>query len=263
MNLEYMVNSFQKFFLVLARVSGIFSAATPFFGSMHVPMRVRAALALFISLAIFPAVLRALDGVIPDGLLPYACLVGQEVLIGITIGVLCQIVITAFPLSGQIYSFPMGLGVMQVFDPLAQIQVPVVSQVLALLALMIFLSFGGPQMILLAVTESFKLLPTLKLGVVDTLTKGVIDIFCNMFLVAFMMALPILGVMFLCELGIGLMARAAPQMNLLLMGWPAKILIGLFTLTVFMPIMYEQSIKIYTNLFNCIHKLFVAMGAGV
>jgi flagellar biosynthetic protein FliR len=221
--------------------------------------RAKAAIALFTAICIYPVVRQTIP-MVPDDIFSYGILAIQEVMIGATIGTICSLVIAAFPTYGQFFSFPMGLGIMNVFDPLSQQQTPVISQLIGILTLLAFLAIGGPQMILKTVCESFTILPVLKLSMIGPISKGILDVFCKTFFIAFSFSLPILGTIFLCEVGLGLMSRASPQMNLMMFGWPIKILIGLATCLILQPLIYEKTVAVFNWLFDTLRDLMFAVG---
>ena len=82
-----------------------------------------------------------------------------QLLIGLILGFIVTIIFTAFQLAAQFYHFQMGFGINQVFDPLAQIQVPILSQLQYLLAILVFLSINGHHLLIRALYDSYKIVP--------------------------------------------------------------------------------------------------------
>lgn len=256
--MELFVTEFQKFFLVLARISGIFVMA-PFFGSVNILPRIKAGLSLFISLAIFGVVSRHIN-IIPNDLLTYSLLVFSEVAIGLIVGFMVTLVISAFQVSGELYSVPMGFGIVNTIDPLSQIEQPIISQIIGLFALLIFLGFGGHHMMLLAIYKSYEIVPVLTLDSCSILAKTITTTFAAMFLTALKISMPVMGVLFLVTLGMGLLSKAAPMMNIMVLGWAITIVTGLITLIFLFPLLAKVAVSLYDRLFCDIDNLLIVLG---
>ncbi|MDI6703091.1 MAG: flagellar biosynthetic protein FliR [bacterium] len=235
-------------------------AFAPFFESPTIPMMAKAGLSLFVTVVLFPMASSHFEISIPHQFFPYSLLVIQEVIIGLIIGVLCTIMLTAFSLSGELYSFQMGLGIINVFDPLSEREVPIIGQFVGLIALLIFITWGGHHMLLEAIYKSFKVLPILPLKAVNSLASSVVDIFSKMFLVAFMIGSPIIGVLFIITMVMGILAKATPQMNVMMVGWPIQIVVGIITLILLLPLLYDATISIFNSLFNNIDTIIRNIG---
>jgi flagellar biosynthetic protein FliR len=257
--MELFITEFHKFFLILSRISGIF-VATPFFANINIPMRARAALSLLISLAVFPSLINTIKVGMPTDMVAYGWLMVREILIGIAIGFAGTIMFTAFQLSGQFYSLQMGLGIINVMDPLSEIQMPIIGQMLSSFGFLIFLLVGGHHLVIRAVYKSFELVPTLSIPSLAPLADGLMDIFANMFKIAFMMGAPIIGVVFLCSVAMGLLARAAPQMNVMMLGWPLKIFVGVSTLILIIPMLFGKGWDVFVWLYDRIDEILYEMG---
>lgn len=147
----------------------------------------------------------------------------------------------AFQLAGQLFSLQMGFAASQVFDPLSQIQIPLIGQFLNLIAMFVVLSVKGVQKIfLVGVYRSFQAFNILgfmerRETFFQLLLTGMVDLFSN----ALIVALPLIGTLFLVSITIGLLAKAAPQMNLLMLGFPLNIGIAFMLLLVSLPMIME------------------------
>ncbi|OIP38430.1 flagellar biosynthetic protein FliR [Candidatus Desantisbacteria bacterium CG2_30_40_21] len=255
---ELFATQFQKFLLVFARISGIF-VISPFFGSLIIPQRVKAGLALFIALLIFPVVNHLLPP-LSGKLCEYYFLVISQVLIGIIIGFLCTIVVSAFQISGELYSVQMGFGFANTVDPLSQVEQPIIGQFIGLFALLIFLIIGGHHLMITAVFKSFETVPIFSLTASNLICDKVVMVFCGMFLTALKMALPIMGVLFLVTLSMGLLAKVAPMMNIMALGWAMTIVIGIITLLLITPLLGQVAQNVFTHVFSDIDELMYYIG---
>jgi flagellar biosynthetic protein FliR len=229
----------QVFFLILARIMALVETA-PLLSSDSVPQIAKVGLAFFASFLVFPWVMAA-GYPVPELGLDYALLAAGEALIGVLLGFFLVLVYSVFQLAGQFYSLQMGFGASEVFDPLAQIEIPIVGQFLNLIAMMIFLLVGGFQKIFLTgVYRSFEAMRALDLvihrsDIVRMTLLGMTRLFEQSLVISF----PILGILFLVSVTTGLLAKAAPQMNLLTLGFPLSIGTAFIVLFLMLPILAE------------------------
>lgn len=229
----------QLFFLVAVRVLALVETA-PLLSSDSVPQAAKVALAGFCAFAVFPAV-QAAGYAIPDDGLAYALLVAGEAVIGLITGFLLTIITTAFGMAGQLFSLQMGFGASETFDPLAQVEVPLLGQFLNLVAMLVLLCTGGLQKIFITGIEgSFTALRAIDLvarrdQIVEVIVTGSGALFLHSFILAF----PIVGTLFLVSVTTGLLSRAAPQMNLLTEGFPLSISVAFLVIFTAMPYLVE------------------------
>lgn len=230
----------QLFFLLSMRVIAMISFA-PLLSSAAVPRIAKIALAMLAVSLVFPGV-REAGYPIPDSALAFGLIAVGEALIGIIMGFMLAIVYAAFQTAGQMFSLQMGFGASQVFDPLAQIEIPLLGQFLNLVAMFVFVFTQGFQKIFLTgVYYSFQSvraadLVLLKDDLVTTMLRGLSDLFQN----ALIIALPILGTLFLVQIVMGLLGKAAPQMNLLVMGFPISIGVAFLLILVTIPFLMQS-----------------------
>jgi flagellar biosynthetic protein FliR len=157
----------------------------------------------------------------------------------------------------------MGFGASQVFDPLAQIEIPVLGQVLNLLAMFVFISVGGFRNVFLyhiSTKESIALNAWEVLGQGSVLREelvsgGLGDLFAH----SFIMALPILGALLMVSVSMGLLAKAAPQMNLLMIGFPISITVGFLMMWTAFPFLAQGFSTIIENGFDAMSRLIATL----
>jgi flagellar biosynthetic protein FliR len=213
----------QLFFLIFARVTALVETA-PLLSSESIPQMAKIGLAFCVSFLVFPWVMEA-GYPIPEFGLEYLLLAAGEALIGIVLGFFLMLIYSAFQLAGQFYSLQMGFGASEVFDPLAQIEIPVMGQFLNLIAMLIFLTVGGFQKIFFTgVYRSFQAARAVDLVIHrDNILQMVLSCMARLFEQSLVISFPILGILFLISVTTGLFGKAAPQMNLLTMGFPISI----------------------------------------
>ncbi|MDA3901771.1 MAG: flagellar biosynthetic protein FliR [Spirochaetes bacterium] len=229
----YFIYNFQAFLLVMIRVHSMFMVA-PFFSSGVTPIRLKSLLAFFVALVIFPLIMK--NGISVSGnMLEYGLMVLWQVVIGIYIGFIASIIFTAFQLAGQYFSVQIGFGFSEVVDPMAQISVPIIGQMKNMMGLLVFLYINGHHFLLSAIYRSFELAPIMSFSptAIESHMKYLIYSFSGMFVVALKIALPIMATVFLVSVAMGVLAKTAPQMNIMMLGFPFKILVA-FVLIVFL-----------------------------
>jgi flagellar biosynthetic protein FliR len=234
--MQYFVNNFQAFLLVLVRINAMIMIA-PFFSSGVIPFRMKALLSFMVSLVVFPVISSgALK--IPDSMGYYYLLVIQHALIGILIGFMISIIFTAFQLSGQYFAVQIGFGINEVLDPMAQVSVPLIGQLKNMIGLLLFLAISGHHFMIEAVFRSFELAPLFGLSQAATggILKLMVHSFSGMFMIALKMALPVVATIFLVTVSMGVLAKVAPQMNIMMLGFPFKIIVAFAILVISAPL---------------------------
>jgi flagellar biosynthetic protein FliR len=232
----YFVNHFQLFLLVMVRL-GAMIAIAPFFSSGVIPMRLKALLAFLVSLVIFPLV-SSRGVVIPGNMGEYALLVFGNVAIGLYMGFLVSVIFSAFQLAGQFFAVQIGFGINEVLDPLGQVSVPLVGQLKNLMGTLVFLAINGHHLMISAVSRSFDLAPVISFhrDAAGGLLKYLLYSFSGMFVVALKISLPVVATVFLVTITMGVLAKAAPQMNIMMLGFPFKIMVAFTVLFLSAPL---------------------------
>ena len=122
-------------------------------------------------------------------------------------------------------------------DPLSQISVPLIGQLKNMVALLIFLVVSGHHFLIKAIYRSYELAPLIAIsgGGASDLMKFLVHSMTGMFIIALKIALPVMGTIFLVSVSLGVLAKAAPQMNILMLGFPLKIIVAFGVLIVITP----------------------------
>ena len=173
--------------------------------------------------------------------LHYIFLLIGEGLIGVITGFYISMIFAAFSSAGQFFSYQMGFAASEVYDALAQIENPLMGQYLNLLAMLLFIQVDGFQELFLGgILRSFESLNAFSLvfyknEFITFLLTGLTDLFFD----AMMISLPLVGILFLISVTMGILSKAAPQMNLLSEGLPLTILTSFLILFLLMPVMCD------------------------
>lgn len=203
------------------RIAGVLMVA-PVFGARLVPVRIRLALSVATTFVLSPVlpITQSFELTLGAGVI-----VLQEVLVGVAMGFVLQMIFDALIIAGQTIAMGMGLGLATMIDPQRGIAVPVVSQFFVILGMLIFLALGGHLATLRLISDSFTLLPLGQMlssdGVWMLVSWG-----GQMLAGAVRIALPAATALLVANIAFGVMSRAAPTLNLFAVGLPAGLLIG-------------------------------------
>lgn len=227
--------------------------AMPVFGSVQVPPRIKLMLVLAITSVLVP-VLPAAPEV--DFLsLAAVLIILQQIIIGVAMGFAMQLVFNAVITGGQIVAMQMGLGFASMVDPQNGMQVPVLSQVYLLLVTLLFLAFNGHLVMIEMLAESFEILPV----AVDGLTRNSFWELANwgtrMFAGAMWLALPAVASLLVVNISFGVMARAAPQLNIFAVGFPVALMMGFVVILFTLPAVVPQFEALVNDGFSLLIRL--------
>jgi flagellar biosynthetic protein FliR len=207
--------------------------AIPVVGTRLVSVRVRIVIALAISFLVLPLLpeMPAVEPLSMAGLLVSI----QQILIGLAMGFIMQLVLAALTIAGEAIAMTMGLGFASMVDPSNGVNVPVLSQFFLILGTLLFLALGGHLMIIQLLISSFETLPIAPHGITRDAFWVVIEFSSQMFIGAVWVALPALISILVITLAMGVMTRAAPQLNIFSVGFPVTMLMGFIILMLVSP----------------------------
>lgn len=227
-------NGFDIFLLVLVRMTGLFVVA-PIFGRRNIPAYMKVGFSFFISLILVNTT--AIQPVqYDDNMLSYALLIIKEFLVGLTTGFIAYITYTAIYIAGEIIDMQIGFGVVNVMDPMSNIQIPVTSNVYFIISMLVLLSIKGHHMLIKALFDSYKSLPPGS-AVFDTdISDSLMNLFSTVFATGFKIAAPVVAAIFIADVALGTISRMVPQMNIFVIGMPLKIMVGLIILAITIPV---------------------------
>lgn len=234
MNLDYqsLIHQFSQVIWPLARVGGLM-LAVPFFSSETIPGRVKVFFMFTLSFVCAPYVSQQLSFLHFNGV--YLVYLFQELLYGLLMGFVLQLVFQVFVLGGQIVSMQAGLGFAVMMDPSSKASVPLVSQFYLMMVTLVFLALNGHLAVLEALIESFRVMPIGKLTVDSTLVWNVVLFSGWMFKEAVLVSIPAILSLLIVSLSFGIMTRVAPQLNIFSLGFPLTLLMGIAVIKIGLP----------------------------
>ena len=216
----------------LSRILGLIAAA-PLFGNASVPPTVKILLGVLLATIIGPTV-PALPATDPMSLAGLLILV-QEMLIGLAMGFTIRIVFAAVEMAGEISSLTMGLGFATLFDPQSHGRSTAISQFLSLLATLAFLAVNAHLVLLSALAESFISLPISASPINGAGFREMAHWGGTIFSSGVQISLPIVAALLITNIALGILTRAAPQLNLFGIGFPITLGVGLLVIGMTLP----------------------------
>lgn len=261
--LNEIVTNAPYFFLVVVRCFALIST-TPLLSSSAVSRIAKIVLAGCISFVVFPTIYNAPYDFAPYSL-EYLLLLVAEALIGIITGFFITAIFAAFSSAGQFFSLQMGFSAAEAYDALAQVENPLMGQFFNLCAMLCFLQIEGFKNLFLGgVFRSFEAISAYSLVLYkDNFLQFVLSSLTDLFFAALMIALPMMGTLFIINVTMGLLSKAAPQMNLLSEGLPITILVSFFLLTLLVPKLINYFTTFIGMGFSDLEQLFAQISGGI
>jgi len=197
--------------------------------------------------------------------LRFLLLVVGEGVIGLITGFYLTIIFAAFSTAGQFFSLQMGFGASETFDPLSQIENPLLGQYLNLVAMLVFLTIGGLRDLFLG--GFWRSVQSLNIASLvsgyEPLIKTLIGGLSKLFLDAIVISLPIVGTLFLTTLATGLISKAMPQVNILSEGFPISISVSFLLIFITLPFMTEAFARVIDTGFSGLQTLYANIGRQI
>ena len=231
------------FLLILARWTGMIMLA-PVFGARGVPGVVKLALAGSLSVIVYPLI-SASKPSIPVELLPYIAVVIKEVFVGLVIGFVIYTLTAVLQGAGQLIDFQMGFTMGAAIDPVYGVQSPMMGNFQMVLATMLLLATNSHHYLIAAMVKSYAYIPLNPSNMPSNFTFYTLLV-THVFALAIQMAMPVFGALLVSDVGVGLLSRTVPQLNIFSVVFPVKIIFGFILLILSVPFFGES----VTHLFN-------------
>lgn len=214
----------QQYFLPFCRIGAMF-LAMPVIGSRLLSPRVRLVLALLVSMLVVP--LLPPLAVAPLLTIETGLVVIQEVALGLAVGFVFQVVFQVFVLAGQIMAMKMGLGFASMNDPTNGVQTTALSQFFLMLTTLMFIAINGHLVLINMLVDSFQTIPPGSALVSREIFFSIAQLCSWLLVTALLLALPVITALLFINIAFGVMARAAPQLNIFAVGFPFTLICGL------------------------------------
>ena len=214
--------------LALMRLSGMMLMAPPF-NQPVIPVQARLGIAFSFVFLIWNQLLAAAPPLAADVLI-LAGLAASEMVVGLTIGFIARLVLTAASLGAELIAVQVGYGLASLIDPAQGAQVTVLTRLYDWTMLGLFLALDIHHVVIGAVVESFRVVPPGTPVLSTVALAGIVPLGGHVFAVGLALVAPILGVLLLTHIVLVLAARAVPQINLMSVGFPITVMVGLVAL---------------------------------
>ncbi len=215
------LQQFQTFLLCLARVISLV-AAIPVFAGNQISGRIKIGLAVATALLLFPSMAPYAPKV-AFTVTEFGLLIINEVLLGILIGLVAQLVFTAVTFGGTVIGYQMGFAAANIFDPQTTQQLSLMSHFINILALLAFLSFDIHHFFFKIIVESYIILPPGFLDFSHGAVQQLMQMGSQMFVLGVKFSAPVLALLLIANLVLGILARVFPQLNVFMLSFPLNI----------------------------------------
>jgi flagellar biosynthesis protein FliR len=221
------------FLLVFVRCSAML-LSSPVFGAQNTPLPIRILTTLAISAALTCAIQPHI-GPLPKDLYSMGAAVAGEAVAGLLIGLFMQLALQAALMAGALLDTQIGLGMSQTLNPIAGVPISIIAQYKFMLAVVVFLSINGHHVMLEAFARSYELMPTVGAANIAHLQEGYLGLLGQVSLLSLTIAAPVLAVSLVVDAALGVVSKAVPQMQAIMVGLPAKLIMGMTALSLALP----------------------------
>jgi flagellar biosynthetic protein FliR len=225
--------------IMLRMIAFVVSAAV--FGAPSVPVTAKVLFSMVLTMMVYTSVAdnkmiaRVADQ--QDNLIMLASL---ELIVGLCLGFLTRLFFFAVSMAGEMISVALGLGQAQIFNPLMGTQGNAMEQFLVMFATLVFLAINGHHLMIQGLVQSFGTIQVANVNISAIQLRDIVLAVQDIFVIAIRMAAPIVISMLVIQIGIGLLSRAVPQINVLSTAASVSVLIGIILLIICLPLMSTQ-----------------------
>jgi flagellar biosynthetic protein FliR len=235
--------------LLLATRLGATLLMTPLLQAIPVPGTVRVVIVLGLSAAM-ALPLSATTSWAPLSLGDLLQALLGEAALGATLGLGILLAFAGFSVAGRLLDVQIGYGVAQVFDPVTRLQVPILTSVIGLVGVLLFFLANGHHAVLRGVALSIDRFPIGNAWPGQAAVAPVLRQASALFALGFALAAPVVLCVFLVDFALGVIARNLPQINMLVLGIPVKIVAGLLALSLWAGAMGSAATRLHAGLFR-------------
>jgi len=228
----------EVFFFILARIAGVFIQA-PFFSSRSFVTSAKVALAIWLTIVLW--FVTPITTHLPTTPVAFLVILISEVAVGFLMGFICNILFVAIQAAGEFMDMQMGLSVAQALDPVFGSVISIIGRLTFFTALVVFLVMDGHHLLLAGLHQSFTTLPAGQLANFTSpgLAQQLIALGSTLWLTGIKLAAPIVLLIFLADFTFGIVSRVAPQVNVFMLGFQVKPLLGLFGFSLILPFLVK------------------------
>lgn len=243
--------------LILTRVSAMF-VLSPILGRQNIPAMLKIGFSLLVSFILinfFPPT----PPFVFDGVFALIMAVCAELLVGFVVGFITILFFMLVYTAGHIIDLQIGFSMAQMYDSATNSQMPISAGLLNIIMIYSFLASGGLTRLIGIVMKSFEYVPVGGAAFPASLAGVALDTFASCFVLSLNVAMPVLASALLAEIGLGIIVRTAPQMNVFVVGIPIKVIIGLLMLFLMTPMFVAATGSIFDMMYDAIDTMLGGM----
>jgi flagellar biosynthetic protein FliR len=252
------VNIAQLFALVVVRVTSFFFNM-PIFGGQYIPNTVKIGAGVGLALVIFPLVPQAVVPSEAPLLMDFGVFILKEFLVGVTTGFMVSIFILGIRFTGILIGQNMGLMMANVVDPESNMQVSILEQIHYLVFLFVFLSLNGHLTIVRCIVDSYSMIPIGGFNFHSDIIIMIVNTLSKMFKIGFNIAMPVFGALMIVTVLLGFVAKVAQKVQVMLLSFPLRIIVGIIILSLAFPMMMEIFFNTFEEIKLEMYKIMQTM----
>lgn len=241
------------FFLgVFARMMGMVMF-NPFYGRKSVPVIIKMGFAFFVTVILM--------GILPDNNMSAAsnipaflliCI--KELFIGFVVGFIMQLFLSALLMAGEFMDLQLGVGMAKVYDPQSNTSMALTGSMLNIFFIVIFFISNAHLTLIKIIFASFDIIPLGGFAFNPQCGEYIVLLFANILILALKMALPLVAIEIISELGLGVLMRTVPQLNVFVVGLQLKLLVGLILIVLIFPGFFDFFDAMTNTMFESIEN---------
>lgn len=245
--------------LIFLRVTG-FVFLNDITGRKSIPTVVRLGISLALSVCFISVYSTRMPAV--NGTMEFCLLAVKEVLVGFVLGFIVNLFLSAIAFGGEFLDFQIGLSMAKVYDAQTNVSMAVSASLLNAMFFLLFLGMNGHLTLISLLDTSFGLLEAGSFQFSPNVFYNLCQLFSQVLLLGLKIAQPIVAVMFMVEIGVAVIMRTIPQINIFTVNIQLKIVLGLLLLFLATPMMGNLLEKLVALLFDNLYLALSALAGG-
>ena len=245
------------FLLILARMSG-FVLFNPIFGRSSIPGTVKSGLIMLLTVSVYFMTDQTVS--VPGTVLVFGIRFALEMLMGYFVGVVMQLFFYIPSLGGEIIDIQMGTSMGRTYDPSSQNSTTITASLLNALMMLLFFAANGHYTLLRILMRSGDLVPYGQAAFGQDLYWTVVEIFIECTVMAIKLCMPILAAELLGQVGMGILMKVIPQINVFAINIELKVIIGFGLLLALLSPFSEYLLRAESQMLTTVQQLLAGMG---
>jgi flagellar biosynthetic protein FliR len=243
--MNFTVENLEFYLMIIVRISG-FVLTAPFFSLSQIPRRVKTGLSVYLALVVSTMI--DYTPLEYAGVIGFALLITKELLAGVILGFSASVCSYILNFAGQLIDMEIGFSMVNVLDPVSKIQTTITGNLYSYFVMLMLMVTNMHYYLLRAIIDSFKSIPLGQVSLPANLYEAFVKFMVDYFVIGFRIILPIFAATLLINVVLGVLAKAAPQMNMFVIGMQLKVMVGLAILWMIIDMVPEVSDFIFVEM---------------